>query len=108
MTIAPTKVSGNDRRRPKIAAAYALMISSERDPASSDRVGAMRIPPTPARKPPTAQLIPAMRFGWAPFNSTRASSSTFARIDTPMRVLCNRNRSPAAMRTATTIVMAWW
>ncbi len=83
-------------------------MSSDREPASSDSDGAMRMPPTAARAQPRAQLSRAMRLGRAPFRRVSERSSTLARMDTPMRVRRSRKRSPTATAMATTMVMACW
>ena len=85
-TIAPTNTSEKLRSRPKIAAAYALMMSSDSVPASSGTSGAMRMPPSAASDEPMAHANIETRCGRAPFRVASGRSSTAARIAMPIRV----------------------
>ena len=83
-------------------------MSSDSATALSPLDDTMRMPPRAASEVPKAQLNWATRAVWVPVSRARERSSTTARIDTPMRVLYSRIRSPMATATATAMVMAWW
>ena len=105
--MAPRNVNGNERSRPKIAAAYALTISKLSDGASSVTFGAMRMPPSAASAVPSAQASIEIRFGRAPFSAESEGSSTAARIAIPNRKRVKTKRRTMAAMMATAMVIAW-
>ncbi len=84
--IPPMYVSGRLRRRPTMAAANALMISSVSASTWRPSSDTSRMPETAAIAEPIAHASIEAASGRAPWRPARLRLSTTARIVTPMRV----------------------
>jgi hypothetical protein len=99
ITTPPSRVSGNERKPPTMAAASAGMISRVSTVGFRLVMGTMRTPATPARAPPSAQLTPATKSGETPaLAALRGFSATavVARPNVVNRYTAHSTTVPAA------------